>query len=148
MKHAASYLLPVILFTAMIACSNTNDPVIDEDLLDMLWRVDTLQTPEEEIVPGPDTLMTLRFHKSMRIDAVTPCNDYTGTYEINQLGSLGIDWHTWTEKACSAGPALRRGVLEGRFIQALNNASVYDVNEGTLTLYNTDHRYVVKLKHE
>lgn len=148
MKSATFYLLPAILFIALIACSNTHDPIIDEDLLGVVWRVDTLQTPEEEIVPGPDTLMVLQFFDDTRICADTPCNDYSGTYKLNNHGSLAIVWHSWTEKACMEGPAARRGILEGRFIKALNNVSVYDLSKSTLTLYDSDRRYFVRLKHE
>ena len=144
-----SYLyLPAILLIALIACSNTDEPTIDEELLGVVWRVDTLQTPEEEIVPGPDTLMTVEFSEDMRISVYTPCNNYSGVYEMTKQGSLSIVWHTWTEMACIQGSVARRGILEGRFIQALNNASVYNVSESTLSLYDTDRRYVVKLKHE
>ncbi|MCH7498234.1 MAG: META domain-containing protein, partial [Candidatus Marinimicrobia bacterium] len=72
------------------------------------------------------------------------CNDYSGTYKINNDGSFAIVWHSWTEMACMGRP----GTLEGRFIKALKNASVYDLSESTLTLYDSDRRYVVKLNHE
>ncbi len=137
------YLFTILLVT-LAACSDPENPIIDEDLLDVVWRVDTLQTPEEEIVPGPDTLMTLRFLQDTRIDAITPCNDYTGTYSINKHRSLAIEWHSWTEMACMGRP----GILEGRFIKALNSVFVYDVSDRRLTIYDRDRHYVVKLNQE
>jgi len=137
------YLSPILLIT-LAACNDSDGQSIDEDLLDVIWSVDTLFTPEEQITPGPDTLMTIQFFQDTRIDAITPCNDYTGTYSINKNRSLAIEWYTWTEMACMG----RRGILEGRFIKALNGVSVYDVSETRLTLYDSDRNYVVELNLE
>ena len=145
MNSAISSYLPALMLTVIVACSNpTDDPVIDEDLLGVLWKVDTLRTPAEQITPGPDTLMVLQFFDDTRIVADTPCNDYSGTYEINAHGSLAIKWISSTQMACMGRP----GTLEGRFIGALNQISVYELSNKTLTLYDSHCLYVVKLNHE
>ncbi len=141
MKLATFYLLPAILLLAMIACSNSDDQAIDENLLDVVWRVDTLQTPEEEIVPGPDELLTIQFTKNLEVSGMAACNTYTGTYEIGKNKSLSLDGFGRTEIACSWNPYLT--VLEDIFINTLENVTAYNVSENRLTLYDSDHQHVL-----
>ena len=117
MKLTTFYLLPAILLPAMIACSNSDDQAIDENLLDVVWRVDTLQTPEEEIVPGPDTLMTIQFTEDMKVSGHADCNDYEGVYTNPENGSLAVDIQAITLMACTEWE-----FLEYSFLQALENA--------------------------
>ncbi len=135
-------ILPIILL--QLAWTGCNEPIMDKALLGVVWRVVSPQTPEEQIVPGPDTLMVLLFFDDTRIGADTPCNNYSGTYKVNNQGSFAIAWQSWTEMACIGRP----GILEGRFINALNNVSDYDVSDSGLTLYDSDRYYVVKLSQE
>ncbi len=143
------YLLAILL-TAMIACSNTDEPVIDEDLLDVVWRVDSLQTPEENIVPTAAEHLTIQFSERLQFDedykvlARTTCNTYWGTYEINEDGSLSIVFLTWTEIVC----AERRAFLEGKFISTLIKITDYEVTENQSTLSNGARQYVVHLSSE
>jgi len=148
MKTTRLYGLLAMLSVGMLACNEPNDPIIDEDLLGVVWRVDTLWTPEEEIVPGLDTLMTMEFNEDLKINVDTPCNAYAGTYAISTYGKIAIEWQIWTEMACLQGSAARRGILESRFIQTLNNASGYAVTDSALSLYDSDLRWVVNLKNE
>ena len=145
MKFTTFYLLPAILLLAMIACSDSDDQAIDEDLLDVVWRVDTLQTPEEEIVPGPDTLMTIQFTKNLEVGGIVICNTYSGIYEISKKVSLSAQVLTWTEIACGGE---RLWLLHGFFINALENVTAYEVDEHRLILYDGDRHYVVKLNQE
>ena len=158
MKAARQYCLPVILFMAMIACSNTDHQIIDEDLLDVVWRVDTLQTPDGKFVRGLDSLiiimqlydssrvahlaersMTIQFMEDIQIDVTPVCNTCGGTYEISRNGNLRIEVGGCTEIACGwgfPGPS---------FTDALENITVYEVTEDRLTLYDSAHQYEINL---
>jgi len=133
------HLFPILLIT-LAACSNSDDQAIDENLLDVVWRVDTLQTPEEEIVPGPDTLMTIQFTKNLEVSGRGGCNSYNGIYEISKKNSLSVDVLTWTEMACGGARLLD---LDGFLINALENVTAYNVSENRLTLYDSDHQHVL-----
>ena len=146
MKAMSKYLyLFTILLITLAACSNSDEPIIDENLLGVVWRVDTLQTLEEEIVPGPDTLMTIQFTKNLEVSGKVICNTYSGIYEISKEVSLSAEVFTWTEIACGGE---RLWVLHGFFINALENITAYEVDEDRLILYDSDRHYVVKLNQE
>ena len=138
------YLIP-ILFIMLAACSDSDDQAIDEDLLNVVWRVDTLQTPEEEIVPGPDTLMTIQFTANLEVSGRGGCNSYNGIYDISKKNSLSVDVLTWTEMACGGARLLD---LDGFLINGLENVTAYEVDEDRLILYDSDRHYVVKLNQE
>ncbi len=138
------YLFTILLITPA-ACSDSNDQAIDEDLLNVVWRVDTLQTPEEEIVPGPDTLMTIQFNRSLKVSGRGGCNSYNGIYEISKKNSLSVDVLTWTEMGCDGGRLLD---LDGFLINALENVTAYNVSENRLTLYDSDHQHVLNFSIE
>jgi len=163
MKPAAFYVLPAILLIAMIACSNTDDdPIIDEDLLNVVWKVDSLQTPEARIAPGPDTIIviletndttfvpsrsdpsiTIQFKADMTLRGLAACNWCEGNYEIAEKGSISIDITTVTEMAC-----VREMFIEYTFIQALENIMAYVIAENRFTLYDRDSSYVLNFSTE
>ena len=136
-----TFIIAAMMIT-LASCSDSDDQAINEELLDVVWSVDTLFTPEVQFTPSPDTLMTLRLLRDTSIEADTPCNDYSGTYGTDKYGSIVIEWYTWTEMACTA----RGGFLEGIFVNALENVTAYEMDEDRLILYDSNRNYVVKLR--
>ena len=166
MKLTTFYLLPAILLLVIIACSHTDDPIIDEDLLDVVWKVDSLQAPNGDIVTNLDSLVftvhsndttytlinrklswketfiTIQFNKEMEI-ILDVCNTGYGNYKICQIETLAIDGIGWTEMACPSWLA-----LEGFLTNTLKNVTAYDLSDSRLTLHDKDHLYVVYLSIE
>lgn len=137
-----TFIIAAIVIS-LAACSDSDDQAIDEDLLDVVWRVDTLFTPEEQIIPDADTLMTIQFFDSLIVSGMVICNSYFGSYEITEKGSFSIDVYSWTEIACGLG---RLEELHGFFINALENVTAFEIDEDRLILYDSNRNYVVKLR--
>ena len=146
MKLATFYLLPAILFLAMIGCSNSDEPIIDENLLDIVWRIDSLRTSDGKIVPQPDEHMTIQFREYMKVEGHAACNTYNGSYGISDNKSLVIDVLTRTEAGCGHNPYLL--VLEDIFIHALENVTAFEIAESKLNLYDNDRQYVLSFSIE
>lgn len=132
----------MLLLITIVACSD-DDQAIDEDLLDVVWRVDTLTTPEGQITPGPDTLMTIQFSRSLEVSGNVLCNTYSGIYEINKNVSLSADVKSWTEIACGGG---RLRLLHEFFINAIEKVTDYELDKDRLTLYDSDRDYLIILR--
>ena len=137
-----TFIIAAMMIT-LASCSDSDDQAIDEDLLDVVWRVDTLFTPEEQITPGPDTLMTIQFTRDMKVGGRGGCNTYFGIYEINKKVSISFDVRSWTEKGCDGRRLLS---LDGILQNALENVTAYEVDEDRLILYDSNRNYVVKLR--
>ena len=140
MKPTAFYVLPAILLVALIACSNTDDPIIDEDLLGVVWRIDSLQTIDEKIYPDRYWPMTIQLDQDMTIKVQTSCNEYEGVYEVTKKGKILIDVHAVTEDTC-----IGLAFIDDAFMLTLGNVTGYSVNGGRMNLCNSDHSYVIKL---
>ena len=125
----------------MAGCDLTRAPLQDDELIGTEWRVDKLWTPEETIVPGPDTTMIVNFLDDWGVGAGTPCNSYGGVYGMAGGWTISITFLTRTEMACFG----RRGTLEGRFIAALETADRYTFDDDVLMLYDIWGSYKVKL---
>ena len=48
--------LTLLLLITLAACSNADEPIIDENLLGVVWKVDSLQTPNGDQEPCLFTL--------------------------------------------------------------------------------------------
>ena len=137
MKPAPFYILPAILLVALIACSNTDDPINYEDLLGVVWNIDSLQTPDTAIVALAAGYATVLFTEDMRVRGLSTVSiRYHGIYEVHDNGYLSIEVVEPAELRCS------RPAMECIFIDALETVTTYEVNEDRLRLYQSD-QYVL-----
>ena len=154
------YLSPILLIT-LAACSHSDDQAVDENLLDVVWRADSLRTPDGKIVVVSDSLvmimqfddttlvsirrpfMTAKFSGDMEIAGHLACNDYFGTYKIPKKTTITINMLNWTEVACTNWE-----FIENSFHHALEYVTAYEVAENRLTLYDEDHQYVLNFSIE
>lgn len=141
MKHAASYFLPAILLAALIACSDpTADPVIDEQLVGPIWRVDSIQiSTGTAIMSRFYEQLTIQFNMEMEVTGFTPCNEYKGVYSIPEHGSLEIKAFTVSQDTCIGNPK----AIEEALIQALTNVTSYTLGVGELELHDRDRNHVI-----
>ena len=167
MKLATIYHLPAILLLATFACRNPPaEPVIDEDLLGVVWKLDSLQAPNGDIVTNLDspiftfhsndtaytlsikkqgwkeTFITIRFTRDLEI-FLDVCNSGYGNYNISQIGAWATDGIGWTEVACPSWHA-----IEVFLTVTLKNVTAYRRIESRLTLYDKDYLHVVYLSIE
>lgn len=135
MKPAVSFFLPAILLLGLIACSNTDDPINYEDLLGVVWNLDSLQTPDTTIVAPQYGLATILFTEDMGVRGHRAQSNYRGIYEITGNGLL-------IEVVEPAEPRCSRPMIQCIFLDALENVTMYEVNENRLDLYKGD-RYIL-----
>lgn len=119
----------------MVACSNSEDDSIDEDLWDVVWNLDSIQTPDTIIVAPQYGLAVIHFTRDMGMRGRTVHVKYSGIYEITGT-SLLIEVVEPSELQCS------HPSINCIFIEALGNVAAYDVNENRLDLYK-DGRYML-----
>lgn len=131
MKPAAFYVLLAILLVALIACSNTDDPINYEDLLGVVWNIDSLQTPDTTIAASKIDYSTIQFTEDLGVIGHVDLNEYQGIYEITGNGLL-IDVVEPTGWGCS------RPRMRCIFFDALETVTAYEVNEDRLCLYQGD----------
>lgn len=90
MKIIKPYYLSAILFMGMIACSDPDEPIIDEDLLDVAWRVDSLQTPDTIVVTNATDYLHIRFDENFEVTGSDGCTGFWAKYNIQEKGRVTI----------------------------------------------------------
>ncbi|MFB0516666.1 MAG: META domain-containing protein [Candidatus Neomarinimicrobiota bacterium] len=138
MKPARPYFLPAMLLIAMIACSDPEDAIIDADLLEGVWRVDPLITPDSTIVPRWEGPLVIQFGGEMEIEGYYGRHYYQGVYEIPAPGSIEI-----TILSSSADTVQDVSKTSVRFLEALSSVSKYTLRKDTLELFNKGREYVI-----
>lgn len=137
MKIIKPYYLPTILLLGLMACSDTADPATDEGLLNVVWNIDSLQTPDTTIVAPTSGYATIQFTEEMAVRGhSTVLLSYHGIYGIAENRLLSIDIVEPAELQCS------RPSMQCIFINALEKVTTHEVNESRLRLYQ-DNRYVL-----
>lgn len=161
MKTARLCWLITILLMGLLACSDPDEPGVDENLLGIVWKVDTLQALNMKIVRGPDNLievtpllddstlalhlpdsfLTIVFTEKMTIAGILADNTYHGSYVITVVGTVEIDILGWTEKL---------GIywLERLFTDALEQVDSYVLADDRLRLYDSSRTYLISFSPE
>ena len=137
MKRMTYYLLPAIIVFALGACTAINNGGDEqgniEDLLDVVWKLDSLQNSELNDIPIPDRYMDIRFLADMKIGIDAPCNSYEGEYELGPGSALSISLLDSSVVDCHAGEFLIN--FEDAVVSALGQVEKYALNHDRLTLY-------------
>ena len=119
---------------------------LDEKLLDVIWKMDSLQTPDGKIMVGPDTLLSIQFFRNRELQAITACQGRRGFYVISEDGSLTVSFGYgggWGN-VCTD----RLYFLMTSFFSGLATVSAYDGGGETLTLHNMSRSYVLNFSPE
>ena len=120
----------------------TDDPVIDERLLDVIWRVDSIQTSEgTRFVSRLYEQMTIQFSEQMEVTGHAPCNDYEGVYSIPKNGSIEISALNMAQDTCIGNLK----AIEEALIQALTNVTSYTLGGGELDLHDRDRKHIISI---
>ena len=130
----------------------------DEELLNLLWKADSLHTPDARLVRGPDTVLTIiqgdditrvlfgwdnfmsiQFEDHMLVHGFLTCNNHYGDYEITGTGTLRLTTWQGTEAACHPR-------VEDIVLAAFNHVTAYQVTENRLRLQSMDGSYLIDLR--
>ena len=156
MNRAISSYLPALLLTGIVACSNTPEEpmigedlpemVIDEDLLDVVWAVDSLQTPDTTVVIASEEHVTIQFTTDQRIRGSSGCRPMEGKYLIGRAGKITISDLIVDPREYYCGARLE--YLAGELSQTLEHITSYDLDGNRLTLYEISNLYLIYLTSE
>lgn len=146
MKAATFSYLSAILLAGLIACSNTEEPIIDEDLLGVVWRVDSLQHPDTCVVTDPRERVTIQFTADGQIKGSTGCRWFEGRYLITRAGNISIDNLIIDTSLKHCGNRLE--FLASILVVTLEYITRYDLKDSKLALYDRDYLYVIYLRGE
>lgn len=142
MKPAAFYVLPAVLLISLIACSQPTDPVNDgDDLLNVIWKLDSLQTPAGKDVPTAARHTSIHFTDDMEIRVGQMCRDYDGSYELGADQSLSISLLDSTDVFCHWGEWVTD--FETLFAGALRRIESYQTGGDRLTLSSGQNDYLL-----
>ena len=130
MKRTTYYLLPATLLLTLITCSNTDEPIINKDLLGVVWIVDSLETRDTTLVSlAGGGYANIQFGNDMQVSGITGGHvRYRGSYEIIDPTSLDIILLEPTELSCS------RPSMTCLFVDALKTVTNIILSENTLRL--------------
>ena len=126
--------LLLLVFVALTGCDfaaqqtvNDNHP---ENLVDKSWRLEILfgdMGQPSAMQDGED--YSILFTQDGKISGRVSCNQYNGTYQAEEGGSLHID-----ESISSSLALCRSGSNSAVFLEALRSVSRFDLDESTLAL--------------
>ena len=136
-------ILPLCLSLVLLiasGCLNPGDQGLDEDLLGILWRVDSVQIADVWIVPDYEAAYTIRFLDDWQVSGDSPCNSFTGEYFITTHGSLTISELSNTSDTCFGW-----NLEEGAFYQALSEVTGYARDGTDLELFGGDEHDQLRL---
>ena len=139
MKIKSSIILFLAISISVIACDDEPHQIVDQDLLNVTWRADFIQTPDSLFIAKSDEEMTVQFSEEMTLGILAACNDCGGVYELRQDRSIAIDIQSCTEKFCGG----RLSLLESIFLNALDNVTTYEVSDDRLLVFNIDGDYLI-----
>jgi len=140
--------LSLLVSLTMFGCGSDDDenanPLIDETLL-RVWTLASIEM-EDGSVLEPDTTYTVTFTQervapedrefvegALSLNVHDGCNNCGGGYELSETGSLSISIGFCTLIACIPPPS-----LETLFVEALSDASSYEVQGDSLRIVSTD----------
>jgi len=137
MKAASPYCLFAVIILGVIACTEPDDPAVDEGLLDVVWSIDSLQTPDTAFVAPRLGYATIQFTEDMAVRGHSRGRiSYHGIYEITADRLLSI------EVVEPAGIWRSSPSMTYTIINALEQITTHEVNENRLRLHQNN-RYAL-----
>jgi heat shock protein HslJ len=114
---------------------------IVEELANRDWKLQSFGLVGKEVPLIPETEITLQFDERNEIKGFGGCNLYFATYSAKADGTLFIEDLAHTERAC----LIPEGVMnqEKEYINALGNASVFEIEQNRLRLFSEDGKNVL-----
>lgn len=115
--------MAIIASLMFVMCCNKGDIPIESN-----WQVEHIFKNNNEIAIPAEHDVTLAFLKEGKIAGNTGCNRFSGEFEIKDKSGIELSNIGSTRMMC---PDIQ---FEISFIEMLEKASQYSINEGRLTL--------------
>ena len=134
------------------SATQTTPPLVGQQVsltkvLDQEWTLELITENGQGKKPVVDTEVTLRF-SAEKLTGSTGCNRYFASYQTGDDRQLSITDIASTEMWCLQPEGIMK--QETKFLQWLNKANSYRINDDQLTLYVNDQeqKLVFRKKHD
>ena len=134
------------------SATQTTPPLVDQQIslnqvLDQEWILELITENGQGKKPVADTEVTLRF-SAEKLTGSAGCNRYFASYQTGDDRQLSITDIASTEMWCLQPEGIME--QETKFLQWLDEANSYGINDDQLTLYGNDReqKLVFRKKHD
>ena len=134
------------------SATQTTPPLVDQQIslnqvLDQEWILELITENGQGKKPVADTEVTLRF-SAEKLTGSAGCNGYFASYQTGDDRQLSITDIASTEMWCLQPEGIME--QETKFLQWLDEANSYGINDDQLTLYGNDReqKLVFRKKHD
>jgi heat shock protein HslJ len=117
----------LILFTALMSCGNTKSTMPAENLVGKTWQLSSINGKAVNAPASGRELPYITFTTDNKAMGNSGCNNFSGSYNLNDEGGLNISQVMATKMFCE-------GVDEGGFFDALDKVTMSKVEKDKLTL--------------
>ena len=150
--YGCQQMEPTVSSSAIQDLATQTPPLIDQQIslnqvLDQEWILELITENGQGKKPVADTEVTLRF-SAEKLTGSAGCNGYFASYQTGDDRQLSITDIASTEMWCLQPEGIME--QETKFLQWLNKANSYRINDDQLTLYGNDQeqKLVFHKKHD
>ena len=150
--YGCQQMEPTVSSSAIQDSATQTPPLIDQQIslnqvLDQEWILELITENGQGKKPVADTEVTLRF-SAEKLTGSAGCNRYFASYQTGDDRQLSITDIASTEMWCLQPEGIME--QETKFLQWLNKANSYRINDDQLTLYGNDReqKLVFRKKHD
>ena len=150
--YGCQQMEPTVSSSAIQDLATQTPPLIDQQIslnqvLDQEWILELITENGQGKKPVADTEVTLRF-SAEKLTGSAGCNRYFASYQTGDDRQLSITDIASTEMWCLQPEGIME--QETKFLQWLDKANSYRINNDQLTLYGNDRQQqlVFRKKHD
>ena len=138
--YGCQQMEPTVSSSAIQDLATQTPPLIDQQIslnqvLDQEWILELITENGQGKKPVADTEVTLRF-SAEKLTGSAGCNGYFASYQTGDDRQLSITDIASTEMWCLQPEGIME--QETKFLQWLDKANSYRINDDQLTLYGND----------
>ncbi|MFL9844001.1 META domain-containing protein [Flavobacterium rhizosphaerae] len=120
----------VLMFLLLAGCGSSKSASESMEILTATdWKLSSIKGEGVDSSEYPKEIPTVTFTNDLKITGNGGCNQFGGSYNINEENGINISELVSTKMFCE-------GVAENKFFDALNSANIIKITEDKLVLYD------------
>lgn len=141
MKFLFAFTLAFVVSIALSGCVENGGG--EEIPVNSKWELVSFG-PEGETEPVlPETNITLKFEENNEFRGSAGCNQYFGSYQVEEDNSISMGTIISTEMWCQGEGIMEQ---EGRYLSSLRNVTSFEIEDDNLKLFYNDGEGVLNFK--